>query len=80
MTTPTQWHLNAYSAITMLSTRLMSTAFEQWCENNGLSTIISKYSQADGITIKQQYRTADNGIEHIAVSLRKWHNVMNHDE
>eukprot|EP00971_Amphidinium_carterae_P229236 4547791-Amphidinium_carterae.1 len=77
MTTPTHWHLNAYSASTMWNTRSMSTAFKQWCENSVLSAIINKYLEADGITIKPQYRTVDNGIEHdhnIVMSLHKWHN------
>eukprot|EP00971_Amphidinium_carterae_P007977 157925-Amphidinium_carterae.6 len=39
MTTTTQWHMNAYTAITMLNWRSMTVAFKQWCDNNGLTTI-----------------------------------------
>eukprot|EP00971_Amphidinium_carterae_P138826 2750991-Amphidinium_carterae.1 len=54
----TQWHLNEFSAITMLNTHSMSSAFRNWCEQNNLMPRLSKYLEADVKTIKQQYRTA----------------------
>eukprot|EP00971_Amphidinium_carterae_P136038 2695635-Amphidinium_carterae.1 len=75
-TTATQWHLNEYTAITMLNTRSMSQAFRNWCENNWLNVVLNKYLEADG-SIKPQYATTDNGVEHdhkVAMPLRKWHN------
>eukprot|EP00971_Amphidinium_carterae_P041450 813935-Amphidinium_carterae.2 len=61
MAMPTQWHMNVYSAITMLNTRSMTIAFKQFCENNGLSTILTKFIEAYG-TIKPQYVTVDSGF------------------
>eukprot|EP00971_Amphidinium_carterae_P091864 1818539-Amphidinium_carterae.2 len=74
-TTATQCNLNEYTAMTMLNTRSMSQAFRNWCENNGLNLVLNKYLEADG-TIKPQYVTTDNGVEHdrkMAMSLHKWH-------
>eukprot|EP00971_Amphidinium_carterae_P015067 297513-Amphidinium_carterae.2 len=73
--TDTQWHLNEFSAISMLNTRSMSNAFRGWCEQNNLTTVLNKYLEANG-TIKQQYVVADNGVEHNhdqAMALDKWH-------
>eukprot|EP00971_Amphidinium_carterae_P116509 2307870-Amphidinium_carterae.2 len=44
------------------------------CENNNLSTMLYKYMEADG-TMKPQYVTGDNGVEHDhkqAMALHKW--------
>eukprot|EP00971_Amphidinium_carterae_P288604 5730621-Amphidinium_carterae.4 len=71
----TQWHLNEFSAITMLNTHSMSRTSMNWCEQNNLMTIVSKYLEADGKTIKQ-YVTTDNGVEHDhnqAMALYHWH-------
>eukprot|EP00971_Amphidinium_carterae_P124431 2465061-Amphidinium_carterae.1 len=57
----------------MLNTR---SSIPTWCENNGLNTVITKYMESDGTTLKAQYVTADNGIGHdhnVAMSLHKWH-------
>eukprot|EP00971_Amphidinium_carterae_P094879 1877321-Amphidinium_carterae.1 len=54
----------------------MSSTFHIWCEQNNLMPILSKYLEADGKTIKQQYVTADNGVEHNhnqAMALHRWH-------
>eukprot|EP00971_Amphidinium_carterae_P317928 6320096-Amphidinium_carterae.2 len=47
----------------MLNTHSMSRTFRNWCEQSNLMAIPNKYLEADG-TIKQQYVTADNGVEH----------------
>eukprot|EP00971_Amphidinium_carterae_P087965 1740306-Amphidinium_carterae.2 len=76
-TTPTQWHMNAFTAVTMLNTRSLSVSFKQWCNNNGLSDIWTKFLEADGKTITPQYVTADDCHEtdHKAeYHLHKWHN------
>eukprot|EP00971_Amphidinium_carterae_P349711 6491169-Amphidinium_carterae.3 len=72
--TETQWHLNEYSAITMLNTKSLRRTFRDFCENNGLSTMLYKYMENDG-TMKPQYVTGDNGIEHDhkqAMAPHKW--------
>eukprot|EP00971_Amphidinium_carterae_P039720 780168-Amphidinium_carterae.4 len=72
--TETQWHLNEYSAITMLNTNSMRRTFRGFCENNGLSTMLYKYMDNDG-TMKPQYVTGDNGIENDhrqAMALHRW--------
>eukprot|EP00971_Amphidinium_carterae_P013187 260191-Amphidinium_carterae.1 len=82
MTTSTQWHMNASSAITMLNAKSMTVAFRQWCEDNGLTTIPAKFLENDGKTIKPQYVTAESGMEHdhnAAMSLHKWHNEKSHN-
>eukprot|EP00971_Amphidinium_carterae_P012688 249964-Amphidinium_carterae.2 len=38
--TETQWHLNEYSAITMLNTNSFKRSFRGFCENNGLGTML----------------------------------------
>eukprot|EP00971_Amphidinium_carterae_P049974 984923-Amphidinium_carterae.4 len=71
--TARQWHLDDVTAVTMLNTRSMSTAFLAWCDNNGANGVLNK---ADGTTIKPQCVTADNGMEHDhkqAMSLHRWH-------
>eukprot|EP00971_Amphidinium_carterae_P132719 2628703-Amphidinium_carterae.1 len=50
----TQWHLNEFSAVTMFNTHSMSSTFRNWCKQN-IFSILSKYLEADGKTIKQQY-------------------------
>eukprot|EP00971_Amphidinium_carterae_P017550 345718-Amphidinium_carterae.1 len=53
----------------------MSTAFCVWCDNNNFNGVLNKYLEADG-TIKPQYVTAGNGVEHDhkqAMSLHRWH-------
>eukprot|EP00971_Amphidinium_carterae_P200109 3971348-Amphidinium_carterae.1 len=55
--------MNAYIAVTVLNTKSMAVASKQWWDNNGLATILSKFLEADGKTIKPQYVTADNGLE-----------------
>eukprot|EP00971_Amphidinium_carterae_P296834 5896961-Amphidinium_carterae.1 len=72
-TNETQWHLNEYTAITMLNTPSLRRTFRGFCENNKLSTVLYKYMEADG-TMKPQYVTGDNGIEHdhkVAMALHK---------
>eukprot|EP00971_Amphidinium_carterae_P250995 4982469-Amphidinium_carterae.2 len=64
MSTPTQWHMNVYSAVTMLNTRSLTIAFKQFCANNGFSTILTKSIEPDG-TIKpqlSQYVTVAMGL------------------
>eukprot|EP00971_Amphidinium_carterae_P045144 888355-Amphidinium_carterae.1 len=46
--TDTQWHLNEYSAITMLNAPSLRRTFRGFCENNGLSTMLYKYKGNDG--------------------------------
>eukprot|EP00971_Amphidinium_carterae_P135949 2693777-Amphidinium_carterae.2 len=62
MKTSTQWHINAYRAITMLSTKSMTVAFKQWVNDNGLTMILAKFLEYDGKTIKLQYVTGENGM------------------
>eukprot|EP00971_Amphidinium_carterae_P135952 2693917-Amphidinium_carterae.1 len=76
MTAATQWHVNAYTAITMLNTKSMTVAFKQWCDSNGLTAILRRFLDQDGDTLKPQYVTTDNGLEHdhnAIMSLHKWH-------
>eukprot|EP00971_Amphidinium_carterae_P174628 3461696-Amphidinium_carterae.1 len=77
----TQWHLNEFSAITMLNTHSTSRTFRcdefpQWVRTEQyLMTVRSKYLEADS-TIKQQYVMATNGVEHNhnqAMALHHWH-------
>eukprot|EP00971_Amphidinium_carterae_P062763 1242375-Amphidinium_carterae.1 len=47
-----------------------------WCEQNNLLTILNKYVEVDGKTIKQQSVTTDNSVEHDhnqAMALHRWH-------
>eukprot|EP00971_Amphidinium_carterae_P099492 1968182-Amphidinium_carterae.3 len=53
----------------MLNTRSLTTAFKQFCENNGLSKILTKFIEPDG-TIKPQYVTVDNGLESVRQTTR----------
>eukprot|EP00971_Amphidinium_carterae_P346301 6487656-Amphidinium_carterae.1 len=78
MSTSTQWHMNVYSAVTMLNNCSLTIALKQFCESNGLSTIFSKFVKTDG-TIKPQYVTVDNGFvtRKIAMSLHVWHSGDN---
>eukprot|EP00971_Amphidinium_carterae_P350664 6491675-Amphidinium_carterae.5 len=46
----------------MLNTCSITIAFKQFCKNNGLSTIQTKFVETDE-TIKPQYVTVDNGLE-----------------
>eukprot|EP00971_Amphidinium_carterae_P200326 3975440-Amphidinium_carterae.1 len=49
-------------------------SFRGWCENNNFSTLLNKFMDADG-TMKPQYVTGDNGVEHdhkVAMLLHKW--------
>eukprot|EP00971_Amphidinium_carterae_P199637 3962485-Amphidinium_carterae.2 len=55
--TDTQWHLNEFSAITMLNTRSMSNAFHNWCDQNNLTAVLNRYLEVDG-TIKQPAQKA----------------------
>eukprot|EP00971_Amphidinium_carterae_P262764 5212771-Amphidinium_carterae.1 len=53
-----------------------SRTFMNWCEQNNLMPILSKYLEADDKTVKQQYVTADNGVGHNhnqAMALHHWH-------
>eukprot|EP00971_Amphidinium_carterae_P159613 3164479-Amphidinium_carterae.1 len=83
MSTPTQWHMNVYSAVTMLNPRSLTIAFKQFCENSGLSTILIKFVETDGShrgAIKPQYVTVDRGLEtdhKVAMSLHMWHSGDN---
>eukprot|EP00971_Amphidinium_carterae_P104728 2074068-Amphidinium_carterae.1 len=61
----------------MLNTRSMTTAFKQFCENNGFSTMLTKFIEADG-TIKPQY--LDSGLEtdhKVAMGPHTWHSGDN---
>eukprot|EP00971_Amphidinium_carterae_P115794 2293571-Amphidinium_carterae.4 len=71
ITTPTQWHLSFYTAVTMLNTRSLSVGFKHWCDNNGLSDIRAKLLEADQKTIKPQSVTADNGLETVRQTTRR---------
>eukprot|EP00971_Amphidinium_carterae_P172696 3423582-Amphidinium_carterae.1 len=72
--TDTQWHLNEFTAIAMLSPHSMSQTFRNWCDQNNLTVVLNSYLEADG-AIKQQYVVADNGVEHDhkqILSLHRW--------
>eukprot|EP00971_Amphidinium_carterae_P266828 5292888-Amphidinium_carterae.2 len=43
-----QWHLNEFSAITMLNTRSMSNAFGNWCDQSNPTAVLNKYLEAVG--------------------------------
>eukprot|EP00971_Amphidinium_carterae_P251020 4982867-Amphidinium_carterae.1 len=62
-TTDTQWHLNEYTAITLLNTQSLRRSFRGFCANNNLSTLLNKFMDTDG-SLKPQYVTGDNGVEH----------------
>eukprot|EP00971_Amphidinium_carterae_P024319 479996-Amphidinium_carterae.3 len=73
--TASRSHLNEFTASTMLNTRSMSQTFCNWCDQNSLTGVLNKFLEADG-TIKPQYATADNGVEHDhkqAMALHRWH-------
>eukprot|EP00971_Amphidinium_carterae_P067098 1328186-Amphidinium_carterae.1 len=80
MTTSTRCHRNAYNANKMFNTKCMTMAFRQWCDDHCLTTTMAIFLENDGKTIKPQYVTTDNGMEHdhnAATSLHKWHNEDN---
>eukprot|EP00971_Amphidinium_carterae_P157052 3113132-Amphidinium_carterae.1 len=47
----------------MLNTPSLRRSFRQFCEHNGLSSMLLKYMDNDG-NIRHQYVHQDNGIEH----------------
>eukprot|EP00971_Amphidinium_carterae_P348491 6490520-Amphidinium_carterae.1 len=58
----------------MLNTNSLRRTFRGFCENNGLSTMLYKCMDNEG-TMKPQYVTGDNGIEHDhkqAMALHRW--------
>eukprot|EP00971_Amphidinium_carterae_P064425 1275932-Amphidinium_carterae.1 len=61
-TSETQWHLNEYSAITMLNTQSLRRTLRGFCENNGLNTMLYKYMENDG-TMKPQLRRSGTGLQ-----------------
>eukprot|EP00971_Amphidinium_carterae_P071631 1416634-Amphidinium_carterae.1 len=59
--------------------RSMTIAFKQFCECDGLSTILTKVVETHG-TIKPQYGTVDNGLgtDHkVAMGLHTWYSGHN---
>eukprot|EP00971_Amphidinium_carterae_P036480 717262-Amphidinium_carterae.1 len=72
--TETQWHMNEYSANTMLNTPSLRRSFHAFCEHNGLSTMLHKFIDSEG-HLRPQFVHQDNGIEHDhkrAMALHKW--------
>eukprot|EP00971_Amphidinium_carterae_P126214 2500381-Amphidinium_carterae.1 len=65
----------------MLNTQSLRRTFGGFCENNNLSTLLNKYMETDG-TMKPQYVTGDNGVEHdhkVAMALHKWNKGTEHN-
>eukprot|EP00971_Amphidinium_carterae_P213936 4245924-Amphidinium_carterae.1 len=72
--TETQWHMNEYSAITMLNTPSLRRSFRQFCDHNGLSAMLLKYMDNDGNMRPQFVRTMASSTTTSAqlMALHKW--------